>query len=285
MEEQVPEDGAGWTELALGVLRGEARLARLRDERHPQAPALEALLASQHGRLRAPAVRRFGWWWELHRGLPAALRESRRQLWVATLAFCLGGLLGWQMVALDPAAAAWLLPADDLAEVARRLEDGQFWMEEPQLASAPARVAGLFVHNAQLALLVSGLGVLLGVGTVTLLVHNGVVFGALAGLVAGKGQASVLVSFLAPHGVLELPAIAIAGTAGLVLAEAVWSSEPRRHLEQVAGRVVRLTLLAVVLLAWAAVVEGALSPLPWPRWAAALLALGNGALFALWLRR
>ena len=54
-----------------------------------------------------------------------------------------------------------------------------------------------------------------------LLLLNGVSLGGVFGLYQSKGILALLVAFVAPHGVLELSAICIAGGAGLLIAAAL----------------------------------------------------------------
>ena len=60
-----------------------------------------------------------------------------------------------------------------------------------------------------------------GVGTIIMLFYNGVILGAIAVDYIMAGQTKFLLGWLLPHGVIEIPAILIAGQAGLVLADAL----------------------------------------------------------------
>ncbi len=57
-----------------------------------------------------------------------------------------------------------------------------------------------------------------GIGTIYMLCVNGLLLGVIGAATAHAGMALQLWSFVAPHGVLELPAIFIAGGAGLEIA-------------------------------------------------------------------
>ena len=70
------------------------------------------------------------------------------------------------------------------------------------------------VLTDDLVVLVVALGVTAGIGTLLLLLLNGVSLGGVFGLYASKGILSLLLAFVAPHGVLELSAICIAGGGG-----------------------------------------------------------------------
>jgi uncharacterized membrane protein SpoIIM required for sporulation len=95
-------------------------------------------------------------------------------------------------------------------------------------------------------------------------------------------------SFVAPHGALELPAIFIAGGAGLLLAKGILfpGTLPRRDAIADAGAdAVRLMLGVVPILVIAGVIEGFISPTATA--VAAKFAIGAAifVLFALYLGR
>ena len=60
-----------------------------------------------------------------------------------------------------------------------------------------------------------------GVGTFIMLFYNGVALGAIVVDYIRDGQTKFLLGWLLPHGVVEIPAILIAGQAGLILAFAL----------------------------------------------------------------
>jgi uncharacterized membrane protein SpoIIM required for sporulation len=86
------------------------------------------------------------------------------------------------------------------------------------------------------------------------------------GLYGSKGIATLLLAFVAPHGVLELTAICIAGGAGFLLAAALLipgDRTRRRALVENGRRAIRLVTGAAVLLLIAGTLEGMVSPIPW----------------------
>jgi uncharacterized membrane protein SpoIIM required for sporulation len=96
-----------------------------------------------------------------------------------------------------------------------------------------------------------------------MLIFNGLLIGVIATACAISGMSLQLWSFVAPHGVLELPAIMIAGGAGLRLAQGLLFPGllPRRESVGRAGAEgVKLTLGCVPILVVAGVIEGFVSP-------------------------
>jgi uncharacterized membrane protein SpoIIM required for sporulation len=107
------------------------------------------------------------------------------------------------------------------------------------------------------------LGMTWGVGTVLLLFYNGVILGAVALDYVRAGQTKFLLGWLLPHGAVEIPAILIAGQAGLVLALALigWGTRApvRERLREVSRDLTTLIFGVGLLLIWAGFVEAFLS--------------------------
>ncbi|WP_143423305.1 stage II sporulation protein M [Halegenticoccus soli] len=103
-------------------------------------------------------------------------------------------------------------------------------------------------------------GVALGVPTATTLLFNGVVVGALAGVFDGVA----FLALVAPHGVIELPAIAVAGGLGFHLGRVGWDAlRGRRDAASVGeeiGRAFDVLLGLALVFVVAAFVEAFLTP-------------------------
>jgi uncharacterized membrane protein SpoIIM required for sporulation len=122
----------------------------------------------------------------------------------------------------------------------------------------------LFTHNIRVSFLVFALGMTAGVGTVLVLLANGLPLGALAVQYHQAGQGLFFWAWILPHGIPELSAIALAGAAGLVLGRALWMPGRRRRgqaLREDAPRAVQLVLGAMPILVVAGFVEGTVSQL------------------------
>jgi uncharacterized membrane protein SpoIIM required for sporulation len=139
-----------------------------------------------------------------------------------------------------------------------------------------AEMAGFYVYNnVGIAFRCFATGVLFGLGSAFFLVYNGLVTGAVAGLVTSAGHGRNLLTFTCTHSAFELTAIVIAGTAGLVMGYAMVDSRGltrfaslRAHAREVA----HLVLGAALMLLVAAAIEGfwSASRVPAPaKWTAA----------------
>ena len=92
-----------------------------------------------------------------------------------------------------------------------------------------------------------------------MLFYNGVILGAVALDYVLAGETAFLLGWLLPHGVIEIPAIVLAGQAGLVLAGALigWgrSISLKERLRNISGDLVTLIMGVAVMLIWAGIVE------------------------------
>ena len=111
------------------------------------------------------------------------------------------------------------------------------------------------------------MGVTAGLGTAWMMVLNGLLIGVVGTACFRAGLSLSLWSFVAPHGSLELPAIFIAGGAGLILGRGLLDPGmlPRREaLAESGGLAIRLLLGVIPLLIVAGAIEGFVSPVPLP---------------------
>jgi len=152
------------------------------------------------------------------------------------------------------------------AEIADRLRAsvigfvGNFrGLSRPQLAAA------IFLNNGLKSLGAMFLGVLLGVVPLLVLVVNGAALGALVFLsIPGRGLMPTLLAIV-PHGVLELPAVWLATSIGLMLGRLAMKRLARKteiNLRDEMARAGRFFWAAIVpLLLCAALIEAYLTPL------------------------
>jgi uncharacterized membrane protein SpoIIM required for sporulation len=129
---------------------------------------------------------------------------------------------------------------------------------------------------------------LFGLGSVYILFFNGLMLGAVSVACEQAGMAVPLWSFVVPHGSLELPAIVIAGAAGLRVGKGMLFPGIYRWKDSVAqagGEAARLVSGVIPMLFVAGCLEGFFSPSAAP--VALKFAVGGGLFFLLllWLFR
>jgi uncharacterized membrane protein SpoIIM required for sporulation len=224
--------------------------------------SLESLLTRayaelQTGRSRSDKLSLRRW---LFYTFPQTFRQHSRFFMAALLLTIFGALFGGAAVAFDPDAKAAIAPFPHLLQnPAERVKEEES-RTNPLLASSKSRFsAALITNNTKVSILALALGVTWGIGTLILLFYNGVVLGAVIFDYVRAGQSVFLMGWLLPHGVVEIPAILIAGQAGLLLGQALigWNSQEsiNQRLRSVTGSLVTLISGAALLLIWAGIVE------------------------------
>jgi uncharacterized membrane protein SpoIIM required for sporulation len=224
--------------------------------------SLESLLTRayaelQSGRSRSDKLSLRRW---LFYTFPQTFRQHSRFFMAALLLTIFGALFGGAAVAFDPDAKAAIAPFPHLLRSpAERVKEEES-STNPVLASSKGRFsAALITNNTKVSILALALGITWGIGTLLLLFYNGVVLGAVIFDYVRAGQSVFLMGWLLPHGVVEIPAILIAGQAGLLLGQALigWNSKEsiNQRLRSVTGSLVTLISGAALLLIWAGIVE------------------------------
>jgi uncharacterized membrane protein SpoIIM required for sporulation len=175
------------------------------------------------------------------------------------------------LTALNPTLEGFFVSPEMQEAIASK----RLWTES-LVGVAPAAGSAIAVNNIKVSLLTWGLGLTFGIGTVWLLVFNGVMLGAISAACLRAGMLLPLCEFVVGHGSLELPAIWISGGAGLLMAEALlFPGRFSRRVElRQKGRIsVQIIVGIVPLLLVAGAVEAFISPSALPGIVKALLGL------------
>lgn len=142
------------------------------------------------------------------------------------------------------------------------IERHKMWTDSV-VGMSPLASSLIMTNNITVTFVTFALGITGGLGTIYMMVFNGVMLGVV-GTACWLGDMSLpLWSFVAPHGVLELPAIFIAGGAGLRVAQGLLFPgllARRNALVKAGGEAVRLLLGTVPMLILAGCIEGFFSP-------------------------
>jgi len=126
--------------------------------------------------------------------------------------------------------------------------------------------SGIIANNVQVTFGAFAGGITAGALTLYMLVMNGVSLGSAFGLYANKGIVRLLIAFIAPHGVLELFAICVAGGAAFLIAAGLLlpgNRSRRSALVENGRRAIRLIGVSTLLLVVAGTLEGLVSPIEW----------------------
>jgi uncharacterized membrane protein SpoIIM required for sporulation len=189
---------------------------------------------------------------------PQVFRETLRQTLLAVAIFVSTGIVAWVITCKDPGFAYRLLGP----RMMETIEQRKMWTESI-VTVKPLASSGIMTNNLSVAFSAFAMGITAGIGTIWMISINGLLLGVIGAATWKAGMAMQLWSFVAPHGVLELPAIFIAGGAGLEIARGMLfpGMLPRRHsLVRAGGRAAELVLGTIPLLVVAGVIEGFFSP-------------------------
>jgi len=167
------------------------------------------------------------------------------------------------------------------------IENHKMWTDSI-VTVKPLASSGIMTNNMSVAFAAFAAGITAGIGTVWMMLQNGLLMGVVGVACWREGMSLPLWSFVAGHGVLELPAIFIAGGAGLGIAKGMLFPGvlPRKEsLVRAGARSVRLLLGTIPMLLVAGIIEGFVSPTPIAPGMKFLLAGALGTLLVLYLMR
>jgi uncharacterized membrane protein SpoIIM required for sporulation len=205
-------------------------------------------------------------------GFPATVQRNVGYVALATVIFLIGGLIAWWFCWQDPSFMQLLVPQRLIAKVR---DQHELWMGSI-VGIEPFASSLIMTNNLSVAFLAifSGVGMFLpqvpvitppGAFTAYLLLTNGLSIGAIATLVSQNRLAYPFWAFVFPHGALELPAIFLAGGAGLLLARAIWFPGRYRRVDALRYyglQAAQLVCGIVPMLVMAGAIEGFFSPSP-----------------------
>ena len=213
-------------------------------------------------------------------GFPAVVQETWGYSAIAAALFILGGLIGWWFAWQDPTFMALVVPEELISQVR---DDHELWMGSI-LGIEPLASSFIMVNNLRVSFIAifGGITMCLGQGaacwteippkitppgvfTVYLMFMNGLLIGSISTLVGLNNLAYPFWAFVFPHGSLELPAIFLAGGAGLLLAKAILFPGAYRRADalRVYGlKAVQLVYGIIPMLVVAGLIEGFFSPSP-----------------------
>lgn len=195
---------------------------------------------------------------------PQTFRKHIRAFYLSVAITLAGCAFGGLAIAFDPDAKSVLMPFSGLLQdPAKRVAEEENSTEDRLHGAKTSFSAELMTHNTQVSIFTLALGMTWGVGTIIMLFYNGVILGAVAVDYIRAGETPFLLGWLMPHGVVEIPAILIAGQAGLILAFALIGrgrrTPLRTRLREISGDIATLIFGVGLMLIWAGFIEAFLS--------------------------
>jgi len=248
-------------ELSLLYRQTAADLAAIREDRGSvhYARYVNQLLVRAHNTIysgdRASPMAAISFFTKTY---PVAFRRHLRHTALATAIFAVAGVVGAVITYQDPDFKVKLLGPQMVETIDRH----QMWTHSI-VGIKPIASSAIMTNNMSVGFTTFALGITAGLGTIYMMAFNGLLIGVIGVACHLSGMSLQLWSFVAPHGVLELPAIFIAGGAGLRIAQGLLfpGTLPRRDsLARAGSEAVQLLLGTIPILIIAGIIEAFVSP-------------------------
>lgn len=189
---------------------------------------------------------------------PRVFRQQWRYVQIALLIFAISAAAGAVLTYQDPDFKLSIIGP----QMVHTIEKREMWTHSI-VGVKPLASSAIMTNNLSVGFMTFALGITAGLGTIYMLLFNGLLLGVIGMACHTSGMSLQLWGFVAPHGVLELPAIFVAGGAGLRVAAGLLFPGylPRREsLARAGTEAVQLLLGSIPILVVAGVIEAFVSP-------------------------
>ena len=205
------------------------------------------------------------WGWRIMHfilfGFPCVLRHNSGYFWVALLVFLFPAMLLGVGCFQDRDLIYSILDEQQVASMESMYDPAnrQPGRSVERGSETDFVMFGYYImNNVSIGFRTFASGILLGVGSLLLLLFNGIVLGGVAGHLTRLGYQDTFWPFVAGHGAFELTAIVICGAAGLMLGHAILAPGQMTRvmaLKQHARAALQLVMGAALMLLMAAFIE------------------------------
>jgi uncharacterized membrane protein SpoIIM required for sporulation len=194
-------------------------------------------------------------------GFPQAFRKHIAYFWVATFLLLVPGLLVGGYCYFDSELIYSVMDDTQVAQMEAMYDPSN---RKPgraldRSAETDMMMFGHYIsNNIGIGFRTFAGGMLFGIGSVLLLLFNGVFIGAVAGHLTRMGYQETFWPFVSGHGSFELTAIVICGASGLMLGHALIAPGQRTCIDSLKWRAadaLKLVMGAAVMLLVAAFIE------------------------------
>jgi uncharacterized membrane protein SpoIIM required for sporulation len=189
---------------------------------------------------------------------PLIFRRNLPLINLATLLFIFGALAGTLLAVTKPDFMRFFVGPGMMDTIERH----KMWTDSV-VTVKPLASSFIMTNNISVTFLTFAFGITAGLGTAYMMLTNGIMLGVIGVACWMGGMSLPLWSFVAGHGVLELPAIFIAGGAGFRIAQGLLFPgllSRRDALAKSGAEAIRLLLGTVPMLIVAGTIEGFISP-------------------------
>jgi uncharacterized membrane protein SpoIIM required for sporulation len=192
------------------------------------------------------------------RTFPQIFQRNFRYVLTAFIIFVAGGVAGLLTTLYNPNFRLQVLGP----EMVNTIEHQKMWTHSV-VAIKPVASSAIMTNNLSVTFMTFAMGITAGIGTLYMIFFNGLLLGVVGTACFLNHMSLALWSFVAPHGVLELPSIFIAGGAGLRIAQGLLFPGflSRKDSLQAAGTdAIQLIIGTIPMLVIAGILEAFLSP-------------------------
>jgi len=148
------------------------------------------------------------------KGFPDAIRRNTGFIAFSAAAFLIPLLLCFFFTTFNSELPDIILGpgwTDEIVHLAGRHEGIKNWLPETE---RPIASTMIMTNNIRVSFLAFTTGIFFGLGTLYVIVYNGMLLGTSAAVIQQYGVSLNFWAFVLPHGVIELTAIVISGAAG-----------------------------------------------------------------------
>ena len=264
-------------------------LARRRGYSPQLVEQLQQLMQRGHNLLyRTPAPR-----WQravefLFADFPSTVRSQAGAMWVACALFVIPLVGIFVLLQYKPELIHMLMDPRELTQMEKMYDPAAENLGRDS-GTDWAMFGHYIMNNISIGLRTFASGLLAGIGTILVLLFNGITIGAVAGHLQQIGSGDPFWRFVVGHAPFELTAIVIAGGAGLQLGLRLLAPGRKRRIDAlIEGGVIgaRLCLGVAFMLLVAAFIEAFWSSIAWvPMWGKLSVSAVLWTVVLLWLWR
>ena len=200
---------------------------------------------------RYRAESRFNLYAFLKRDFPLAIYRHRYFILLAFLLLVVPGLVAGTWTYFDEDAVYSVLDGSQVRQVERMYDPEARKLGREREADTDVFMFGFYIkNNISVAFRCFAGGMVIGIGTLLVLIFNGMFMGSIAGHLTRLDYVDTFYPFVVGHGSFELTAIVFSGAAGLRLGYAILSPGQLSRLDALrqAGRDVVPMLFGIILM-------------------------------------
>lgn len=193
--------------------------------------------------------------------LPSVVFKNFVYILISLFIFAGSGITTYYLVNKNPDFAYKIIKKENLEAIADMHSEVH---NEGREAEVNSFMSAYYIqHNISIGFLSFATGIFLGLGTIYLLLFNGIYLGCIFAHLYNSGYGNNLLQFVTAHSFLELTGLVIAGAAGLLLGFTIlksWKNYSKDIIVENKNRILTLMSAAFFMIGSAAFVEGFISP-------------------------